>query len=56
MNILNIENELYLQDFSYILQEQSQQADKVKELADCQNQFIEQSLRLFMKDRVESKA
>ena len=47
---------MYLQDFSYLLQEQSQQSDKAQDLADCQNKFIEQSLRLFMKDRIESKA
>ena len=55
-SIVDTENELYLQDFSYILQEQSQQSDKMLEISDCQNKFIEQSLRLFMKDKIVSKA
>ena len=55
-SIVDTENELYLQDFSYILQEQSQQSDKIGEITDCQNKFIEQSLRLFMKDKIGSKA
>jgi len=38
------------------LQEQSQQSDKIGEITDCQNKFIEQSLRLFMKDKIVSKA
>ena len=54
LKILDVDNEQFLLDFSYILQESQTEKDGL--LSECQNQFIQKSLRLFMKGRVESKA